>query len=119
MPVLNSINQMLDEMSEWRQELHQIPEDYIRFTPFGLKNQLNKIGFKKFTHKVSGSPFTAIAYCWDQALQYFPTRLRKKKSKWFYNDHFKTLLKLEKKYKKNLVRKNTSFPVSFSLTAYK
>ena len=26
MPILNSINQMLDEMSEWRQHLHQIPE---------------------------------------------------------------------------------------------
>ena len=26
MPILNSINQMLDEMSEWRQNLHQIPE---------------------------------------------------------------------------------------------
>lgn len=26
MPILNSINQMLDEMSEWRQRLHQIPE---------------------------------------------------------------------------------------------
>ena len=26
MPILNSINQMLDEMSEWRQNLHQMPE---------------------------------------------------------------------------------------------
>ena len=26
MPILNSINQMLEEMSEWRQTLHQIPE---------------------------------------------------------------------------------------------
>ena len=26
MPILNSINQMLDEMSEWRQSLHQMPE---------------------------------------------------------------------------------------------
>ena len=26
MPILNSINQMLKEMSEWRQDLHQIPE---------------------------------------------------------------------------------------------
>ncbi len=26
MPILNSINQMLDEMSEWRQHLHQNPE---------------------------------------------------------------------------------------------
>ena len=26
MPVLNSINQMQEEMKEWRQDLHQIPE---------------------------------------------------------------------------------------------
>ena len=26
MPILNSINQMHDEMKEWRQSLHQIPE---------------------------------------------------------------------------------------------
>ena len=26
MPILNSINQMLGEMKEWRQDLHKIPE---------------------------------------------------------------------------------------------
>ena len=26
MPILNSINQMHDEMKKWRQDLHQIPE---------------------------------------------------------------------------------------------
>ena len=26
MPILNSINQMQDEMKTWRQELHRIPE---------------------------------------------------------------------------------------------
>ena len=26
MPILNSINQMQDEMKEWRQDLHKIPE---------------------------------------------------------------------------------------------
>ena len=26
MPILNSINQMQEEMKEWRQDLHQIPE---------------------------------------------------------------------------------------------
>ena len=100
-------------------ELHQIPEDYIRYTPYGLEDRLKKIGFKRFEHEVSGGPFTAIAYCWDQALQYLPPSLRNKKSKWFYNKHFKSLIKLERKYKKNLVRKNTTFPVSFSIMAYK
>ena len=26
MPILNSINQMLNEMKSWRQDLHKIPE---------------------------------------------------------------------------------------------
>jgi len=26
MPILNSINQMQDQMTEWRQDLHKIPE---------------------------------------------------------------------------------------------
>ena len=26
MPILNSINQMQDQMKEWRQDLHRIPE---------------------------------------------------------------------------------------------
>ena len=26
MPILNSINQMLAEMTKWRQDLHKIPE---------------------------------------------------------------------------------------------
>ena len=26
MPILNSINQMLNEMQSWRQDLHKIPE---------------------------------------------------------------------------------------------
>ena len=26
MPILNSINQMQDQMQEWRQDLHRIPE---------------------------------------------------------------------------------------------
>ena len=30
MPILNSINQMLDEMTEWRQNLHQIPEIVLK-----------------------------------------------------------------------------------------
>ena len=27
-------------------ELHQIPEDYSRFTPYGLNNNLKKLNFK-------------------------------------------------------------------------
>ena len=30
MPVLNSINQMQEEMKDWRQDLHKIPEIGLR-----------------------------------------------------------------------------------------
>ena len=59
-------------------ELHQIPEDYSRFTPFGLTSTLKKFGFKNVSFEYSGGPFTCILYYWDQALQFIPKNLRKK-----------------------------------------
>jgi len=100
-------------------ELHQEPEDFLRFTPYGLKKKIEKHGFKVLKISKSGGPFTAIAYCWDQALQYLPKNLRKKKTKWFYSKEFKKLMYLDKKYNKNLVRKYSSFPLSYSITAKK
>ncbi len=97
-------------------EIHQYPEDYFRFTPFSLKMVLKEIGFKKVNYSFSGGPFTAIAYCLDQALQYLPRNKRdtfKKK----YVGNIQNFEGLDKKYKKNLVRKNTIFPMSFSITA--
>ena len=52
-------------------ELHQMPEDYGRFTPYILE-KLSKIGFKKIKYEFTGGPFTSIAYFVDQAIQYFP-----------------------------------------------
>ena len=50
MPILNSINQMQNEMQKWRQELHQIPEiglEEYKTSAF-IKNKLNewKINYK-------------------------------------------------------------------------
>lgn len=93
-------------------ELHQKPDDYFRFTPYSLEKTLRKIKFKNFKVEYSGGPFTATSYCWDQALQYLPENKRKKLRKLI---DFKKIISLEKKYKKNLNRKYTSFPVSFSI----
>lgn len=95
-------------------ELHQKPEDFFRFTPFGLEKIIKNIGFKNIKFRFSGGPFTAAYYCLDQALEYIPLNHQKKFKKDFINGNLKKLIHLEKKYKKNLVRKNTSFPVSFS-----
>ena len=97
-------------------ELHQEPEDYGRFTPHGLKNNLIKFGFKKFKVNYCGGPFTASAYCWDQALQYMPKYIRKKNSNWL-NKKMSYLIKLDMKYKKKSFKKKTSFPMSFSIEA--
>ena len=44
MPILNSINQMQDEMQEWRRDLHQIPEIGLEEyeTSSYIKNKLDK-----------------------------------------------------------------------------
>ena len=97
-------------------ELHQIPEDYYRITPYGFKFLLKKRKFKNFKIKFEGGPFTAIIYCWDQSLQYLPKNLVTKKLKWL-KKNTKYLRHLDKKYRKNLHRKKTSFPMSYSLLA--
>lgn len=97
-------------------ELHQVPEDYYRITPFGFKSILSKFNFSDFKIKYDGGPFTAIGYCWDQAIQFLPKKLRDKKKKWLDNE-MKNFINLDRKYKKNKVRKNTIFPMSFSIEA--
>ena len=51
-------------------ELHQIPEDYFRFTPFSLKEILSKNNFKDIKIKTSGGAFSAALYCLHQASEY-------------------------------------------------
>ena len=99
-------------------ELHQIPEDYGRFTPYILKKKLNKIGFTNIKIKLTGGPFTTVAYFWDQAIQYFPKKKRLQYEKWFPKE-FSKLLRFDKLYKRNMLRKNTLAPVAFSLQAKK
>ena len=100
-------------------ELHQQPNDYFRFTPYGLKQILKDLGFKKISYKLCGGPFSATAYCWDQAIQFLPEKLRKKYKRFLISNNIKDIIKLDMLYKKNLVRKNTAFPVSFSIIASK
>ena len=93
-------------------EIHQKPDDYYRFTPYALEQVYKKIGFKNIKYEYSGGPFSATYYCWDQALQYLPVALRKKYQK---KINLSELLKLENRFKKNLFRKYSEFPVSFSI----
>lgn len=99
-------------------ELHQEPDDFLRYTPYGMIQILETVGFKILDKKTTGGPFTAIAYCWNQALQYIPDQERVGWSEWF-EQHFKELELLESKYTHNLIRKYTSFPTAFAITCEK
>tara|TARA_B110001450_G_scaffold250773_1_gene269937 strand:- start:513 stop:1295 length:783 start_codon:yes stop_codon:yes gene_type:complete len=97
-------------------ELHQVPEDYFRITPYGFKSILKQFNFTNFKIKFNGGPFTAVGYCWDQAIQFLPKNLRLKKKNWL-NKEFLKFIELDKKYKINKERNNTIFPMSFSIKA--
>lgn len=100
-------------------EMHQIPDDYIRYTPYGMMKIMREVGLDPKEPKLEGGPFSVIAYCWAQALEYMPEDERKEKADWFYGQHFQELLEMDEKYPKNLFRKHTSFPMSFSIEAIK
>jgi ubiquinone/menaquinone biosynthesis C-methylase UbiE len=100
-------------------ELHQIPEDYLRYTPYGLQRMMEARGLTTESIELEGGPFSAAAYCWDQALQYFPESKREEMQRWFDTEMFPKLIKWDEEYPTNLVRKHTSFPVSFAVIARK
>jgi SAM-dependent methyltransferase len=100
-------------------ELHQMPDDFLRYTPFGMRNALVRAGLEPGEFQLEGGAFSAIAYCWTQALQYFPESEREGMERWFYGTHFPELMSWDERYRNNLVRSHTSFPVSFSVAARK
>ena len=100
-------------------ELHQIPDDYIRYTPYGMETVLKEEELEPLGFELEGGPFSAIAYCWTQALQYFPNDKRQEMEEWFYAKHFPQLMSWDNTHTKNLVRDHTSFPVAFSIKARK
>jgi SAM-dependent methyltransferase len=100
-------------------ELHQAPDDFIRYTPFGMARMLEKNGLSVLQSKEDGAAFSAIAYCWTQALEYFPEAKRKEMSDWFYNEHFPQLMAWDEEHPENQCREHTRFPMAFSLLAEK
>ena len=100
-------------------ELHQEPDDFLRYTPYGLETLLKKHGFETINRSTTGGPFEVISYCWLQALEYLPTEERKGYEKWFYDKHFNELLRLNQHFTKNLERNHTSFPTAYSVKAKK
>jgi len=100
-------------------ELHQEPDDYLRWTPYGMARAMTQAGLEPEAPKQTGGPFEAIAYCWAQALEYFPEDQRVTMAKWFYDQHMPELMAWDKAHTDNQQRDHTSFPVAFSLIARK
>jgi SAM-dependent methyltransferase len=100
-------------------ELHQMPDDYLRYTPSGMERMLREVGLAPERRELEGGPFSTIGYCWTQALEYFPAAEREKMTRWFREEHWPQLVRWDEQYRDNLVRKHTSFPTSFSIWARK
>ena len=100
-------------------ELHQIPDDFLRYTPFGMQFMMRGAGLVPDGFELEGGPFSAIGYCWTQALEFFPPDKRAEMAQWFYDEHLPQLLRWESAYPRNLERRHTMFPVSFSVVASK
>ncbi len=100
-------------------ELHQAPEDFLRFTPYGLEKIFSDLKYKNISFDLEGGPFSVISYCYDQALQYLPKNKRKNETINFQKNLLPKLEKYEKLYKKNLNRPHSSFPMSYSVIAQK
>ncbi len=96
-------------------ELHQAPDDYVRYTPWGFDYMLEKAGLKMNKFTPIGGPFEVITYCWVQALQFIPEEERQSYEKQFYEVEFPKLLEMDKKYPKNLFREHTSFPLGYGI----
>ena len=97
-------------------ELHQMPDDYVRYTPRGFQVQLEAAGLVYDREVLEGGPFTAIAYCWTQALEYFPEEKRAEMERWFYDRHFPELLAWDEAHgARNLKRQHTTFPTAFGI----
>jgi SAM-dependent methyltransferase len=100
-------------------ELHQAPDDYLRYTPWGFQAQIEaaRLAFDRFVP--TGGPFTTIAYCWVQALEYFPAAQRAEMERWFYDTHFPQLAAWDEQHPQNLARQHTSFPTAYSVFFHK
>jgi len=100
-------------------ELHQMPDDYVRYTHEGLKVMLEKYGLKFDSFKFGTGVFDVIAYVWQNAFEYLPEDLRKEKMEWFYHEHFPYLQEMDQKFRKNLVKPDKAFPMSYIVWAHK
>jgi len=100
-------------------EIHHLPDDYLRYTPEGVKNMFEKSGLNFHKLEIGSGIFDVISYVWQNALEFFPEELKKEKEKWFYENHYPELQALDKKYNMNLTNPEKSFPMSYVIWGQK
>ena len=84
-----------------------------------MQRILREVGLEPEEHEAEGGPFSAIGYCWTQALQFFPEPKRAEMERWFYEEHLPELMEWDEAFPKNQVRAHTEFPMSFAIVARK
>lgn len=98
-------------------EIHQAPYHYVQYTPYGLRDRLEREGFKVVWEHETGGPFTQAAYVHHQAEQYLFEEDRSSEEEW--RQIIAEAEEMDKMYPKNLVRDNTRFPTAFSILVEK
>ena len=94
-------------------ELHHLPADYLRYTPFGIEHMLSRNGIKMTSHKYGSGVFDVISYVMQMALEYFPEDERKKYNELYEGFLYPYLQELDAKYPRNLQKPDKHFPMSY------
>lgn len=102
-------------------EWHQIPDDYYRMTPFAIEQLMSAYGYTVTSIRTTGGPFSAILYCWEQALEYLEAdeAIHAKYSDWLKGIHRAELMSMEQRFTLNIARPNSAFPTAFSVVLEK
>ncbi len=98
-------------------ELHHVPDDYLRYTPYGFQEELTRRGLQWEGAELGSGVFDVIAYAWQMALENFPEGEREQRSRWFFQEEFPRLMELERRYPKNLQKPDKAFPMSYVVRA--
>lgn len=113
------------------EEIHQKPDDYVRYTPDGLASLLQAAGYQIEYVRTTGDIFTSTQFLLDQILEYIeggmppecvaPLDFGMTKAEDVRRIHgmIKGLQKMAPHYPTNGVRKYTEYPKAFSILARK
>jgi SAM-dependent methyltransferase len=112
-------------------ELHQEPNHWQHFTPYGMEDLLHRHGLIIEETRRTGDAFEAALYCLDQALEYIPDNGQGWTAfkggtecfdtfRWKIKAAMQTLSRRPRKgMETNLIRENTSFPTAYSVIGRK